>query len=108
MADAAWLKRQMFHFFMGVAQRVGARKLAAQSVGRRDTLLYALGHGLVYGPLKDNLGLGRIRLAYTAGEAIGLEIFTFLSLAGDQCEATVRHDRGERVCLRAARRRGTA
>ena len=82
MEDAAWLKRKMFHFCIGVAQRVGARKLAGQSVGLRDTLLYALGHGLVYGPLKDNLGLGRIRLAYTAGEAIGPEIFTFYRSLG--------------------------
>jgi long-chain acyl-CoA synthetase len=82
MEDAAWLKRKMFHFFMGVAQRVGARKLAGQSVGLRDTLLYALGDVLVYGPLKDNLGLRRIRLAYTAGEAIGPEIFTFYRSLG--------------------------
>src|SRR5262245_16218509 len=82
MEDAAWLKRRMFHFFMGVAQRVGARKLAGQAVGLRDRLLYALGHGLVYGPLKDNLGLGRTRLAYTAGEAIGPEIFTFYRSLG--------------------------
>jgi long-chain acyl-CoA synthetase len=82
MEDAAWLKRKMFHFFMGVAQRVGARKLAGQSVGLRDTLLYALGEACVYGPLKDNLGLRRIRLAYTAGEAIGPEIFTFYRSLG--------------------------
>jgi long-chain acyl-CoA synthetase len=82
MEDAAWLKRQMFHFFMGVAQRVGTRKLAGQSVGLLDTLLYALGNVCIYGPLKDNLGLGRIRLAYTAGEAIGPEIFTFYRSLG--------------------------
>jgi long-chain acyl-CoA synthetase len=80
--DAAWLKRTMFHFFMGVAQRVGGRKLAGQSVGLLDTLLYALGDVLVYSPLKDNLGLRRIRLAYTAGEAIGPEIFTFYRSLG--------------------------
>ncbi len=82
MEDAAWFKRQMFHFFMGVAQRVGARKLAGQAVGLLDTLLYALGNVCIYGPLKDNLGLGRIRLAYTAGEAIGPEIFTFYRSLG--------------------------
>lgn len=82
MEDAAWIKRQMFHFFMRVAQRVGARKLAKQSVQPLDRLLYGLGHVLVYGPLKDHLGLGRIRLAYTAGEAIGPEIFTFYRSLG--------------------------
>jgi long-chain acyl-CoA synthetase len=82
MEDAAWLKRQMFRFCMRVAQRVGARKLAGQPVGLRDTLLYALGNVCIYGPLKDTLGLGRIRLAYTAGEAIGPEIFTFYRALG--------------------------
>lgn len=82
MEDAAWLKRQMFHYCMRVAQRVGARRLAGQPVGLFDCLLYALGHALVYGPLKDRLGLGRIRLAYTAGEAIGPEIFTFYRALG--------------------------
>jgi len=40
-------------------------------------LLYPVGELFVYGPLKDNLGLRRVRLAYTAGEAIGPEIFLF-------------------------------
>ncbi|MGE3536043.1 MAG: long-chain fatty acid--CoA ligase [Candidatus Tectimicrobiota bacterium] len=82
MEDAARWKRAMFRFFMRLAQRVGARKLAGQAVGWGETLLYALGHVLVYGPLKDNLGLGRIRLAYTAGEAIGPDLFTFYRSLG--------------------------
>jgi long-chain acyl-CoA synthetase len=80
--DAAWLKRHMCHFFMRVAQRVGSRKLAGQSVSLLDTLLYLLGHVLVYGPLNDNIGFSHIRLAYTAGEAIGPEIFTFYRSLG--------------------------
>jgi long-chain acyl-CoA synthetase len=82
MEDAAWLKRQVFHFFMQVAQRVGSRKLARQPIGVWDRFLYALGNVLAYGPLKDNLGFRRIRLAYTAGEAIGPEIFTFYRALG--------------------------
>jgi long-chain acyl-CoA synthetase len=65
-----------------VAQRVGGRKLAGARAGRLERALYSLGHILVYGPLKDNLGLSRIRLAYTAGEAIGPEIFTFYRSLG--------------------------
>jgi long-chain acyl-CoA synthetase len=82
MEDAAWIKRQLFHFFMRVAQRVGERKLAKQPGSKWDRLLYSLGELLVYGPLKDNLGFRRIRLAYTAGEAIGPEIFTFYRSLG--------------------------
>lgn len=80
--DAAWIKRKLFHFFIGVAQRVGVRKLARQWVNPLDALLYALGELLIYGPLKDSLGFRRIRLAYTAGEAIGPEIFTFYRSLG--------------------------
>lgn len=82
MEDAAWPKRWLFHACLRLAQRVGARHLAGQAVAWWARLLYALGHIVVYGPLKDNLGLGRIRLAYTAGEAIGPEIFTFYRSLG--------------------------
>jgi len=80
--DAAWIKRKMFHYFMDVAQRVGTRKLAGEPITWAERLLYGLGHVLIYGPLKDNLGLSRIRMAYTAGEAIGPEIFTFYRSLG--------------------------
>ena len=82
LEDAAWIKRKACQFFLQVAQRVGTRKLANEAVNPLDTLLYRLGHALVYGPLKDNLGFSRIRLAYTAGEAIGSEIFTFYRSLG--------------------------
>jgi long-chain acyl-CoA synthetase len=80
--DASWIKRKLFHYFMDVAQRVGSRKLAKEPISIWERLWYGIGELLVYGPLKDNLGFGRIRLAYTAGEAIGPEIFTFYRSLG--------------------------
>jgi long-chain acyl-CoA synthetase len=80
--DAAWVKRRMVHFFLDVARRVERRRLAHRPVALRDRLLYALGWLLVYGPLRDNLGMGRIRVAYTAGEAIGPELFEFFRSLG--------------------------
>ncbi len=82
MEDAGWLKRKMFHFFMGVARRSGARILDGLPVPVLDRPLYALGRILVYGPLKNVLGFTRIRLAYTAGEAIGPDIFRFYRSLG--------------------------
>jgi long-chain acyl-CoA synthetase len=61
---------------------VEARRLARQPVGLGDRLLYALGRILVYGPLRDNLGMGRIRVAYTAGEAISPELLGFYRALG--------------------------
>jgi long-chain acyl-CoA synthetase len=75
--DAAWPKRAMVHFFLRLAQDIERRRLSRQPVPRWRRLLYPLGRLLVYGPLTDNLGLSRVRRAYTAGEAIGPEIFLF-------------------------------
>jgi long-chain acyl-CoA synthetase len=75
--DAAWPKRKLVHFFLELAQDIERRRLSRQPVSSWRRLLYPLGWLLVYGPLVDNLGLRRIRLAYTAGEAIGPEIFLF-------------------------------
>jgi long-chain acyl-CoA synthetase len=75
--DAARPKRAMVQFFLRLAQDIERRRLARQAVPLWQRLLYPLGSLLVYGPLKDNLGLSRVRRAYTAGEAIGPEIFLF-------------------------------
>jgi long-chain acyl-CoA synthetase len=80
--DAAAPKRRLVRFFLDLARRVERRRLARQPVPWRDRLLYALGRVLVYGPLRDNLGMSRVRLAYTAGEAIGPELFEFYRALG--------------------------
>jgi long-chain acyl-CoA synthetase len=82
MEDAAAIKRKAFDYFMAHARRVGVRILNRESVSVTDKLLYRLGDILIYGPLKDVLGLRRTRLAYTAGEAIGPDIFDFYRSLG--------------------------
>jgi len=82
MEDAGSLKRRMFHDFMKVARRVGLQLMDGKSVGAVDALLYRLGDLLVYGPLRNNLGLSRVRVAYTAGEAIGPDLFNFYRAIG--------------------------
>jgi long-chain acyl-CoA synthetase len=77
MEDAARLKKRLFDYFMDHARKVGPAILDGRPVGGWDRFKYWLGEFLIYGPLKNNLGLSRIRVAYTAGEAIGPEIFQF-------------------------------
>jgi len=96
MEDASKIKRSMFNYFMDLAKSVGIRILDGKSVSIAERALYGLGNLLVYGPLRNNLGLSRTRLAYTAGEAIGPEIFSFFRSLGinikqlyGQTEATV-------------------
>ncbi len=82
MEDAGTIKRKMFHAFMDVARRVGPAKMDGKSVGFLDGLKYALGNLFVYGPLRNSLGLSRVRVAYTAGEAIGPDLFSFYRSIG--------------------------
>jgi long-chain acyl-CoA synthetase len=82
MEDAGWAKRKLFHYFLGVAKRVGLPILDRQRVPFVDRVVYWLGDVLVYDPLKNALGLSRLRVAYTAGEAIGPDLFTFYRSLG--------------------------
>ena len=82
MEDASRLKRWMFRTFIGVARRYGEAILNGAPVSLRGRLLYGLGGFLVYEPLKNVLGLSRVRVAYTAGEAIGPDLFSFYRSLG--------------------------
>jgi long-chain acyl-CoA synthetase len=82
MEDAGRLKRRMFSYFMDVARRVGPALRDGKPVDPLDRLRYMLGNLCVYGPLRNNLGLSRVRVAYTAGEAIGPDLFTFYRAIG--------------------------
>ena len=75
--DCAWPKRRLVRFFLDLAQDVERSRLNGRAASTWRRLLYPLGRLLVYGPLRDNLGMRRVRRAYTAGEAIGPEIFVF-------------------------------
>jgi long-chain acyl-CoA synthetase len=96
MEDAGEFKRKMFHKYMEHAKKVGPRLLDGKPVSFGDKLKYWIGDKLVYGPLKNTLGFSRVRVGYTAGEAIGPEIFEFYRSLGinlkqlyGQTEATV-------------------
>ena len=82
MEDAGRLKRGMFQHFMAHAQKVGPALMDGKPVGLLDKLKYQVGNWLVYGPLRNNLGFSRVRVAYTAGEAIGPDLFSFYRSIG--------------------------
>ncbi|WP_347824367.1 AMP-binding protein [uncultured Planktomarina sp.] len=96
MEDAGSLKKWMFDKAMAHAKRVGPALLSGEPVGFMDRVKYFLGDIFIYGPLKNTLGLSRVRIGYTAGEAIGPELFDFYRSIGinlkqlyGQTEATV-------------------
>jgi len=82
MEDAGRLKRGMFEHFINVAKNHGEDVLNGKSVSPLARLHYFLGELFVYGPLKNRLGMSKVRVAYTAGEAIGPDIFRFYRSLG--------------------------
>ena len=82
MEDASAPKRAMYRYFMDVASRVGGAILDGRPVGFGERLLYWFGDLCVYGPLRNVLGMSRVRVAYTAGEAIGPDLFKFFRSIG--------------------------
>ncbi len=96
MEDASPMKQRMFKKYIEHAKRIGPALLDGKSVSAGDKLKYKIGQGLVYGPLLNAVGLSKVRVGYTAGEAIGPEIFEFYRALGinlkqlyGQTEATV-------------------
>ena len=82
MEDAGKTKKWLFDTFMAHAKKVGPAILDGKSVNLIDRLKYAVGEFMVYGPLKNTLGFSNVRVGYTAGEAIGPEIFDFYRSLG--------------------------
>jgi long-chain acyl-CoA synthetase len=82
MEDASSLKRWLYRKFMSIANRVGGAILDGKPVSAADRLLYGVGDLLVYGPLRNVLGMSRVKIGYTAGEAIGPDLFKFYRSIG--------------------------
>jgi long-chain acyl-CoA synthetase len=82
MEDAGALKRWLYKYFMAVAKRVGTKLLEGQRVSVLERLKYGLGDLVVYGPLRNVLGMSNVRIAYTGGEAIGPDLFSFYRSLG--------------------------
>jgi len=80
--DAGKIKRSMFQYFMNHARKVGVPIMTGEKVSSIESIIYRIGEILVYGPLRNVLGLSRVRVGYTAGEAIGPEIFDFYRSIG--------------------------
>lgn len=82
MEDAGRFKQWIFRHFTEVARKYGEAILEKRPVPLTGRLTYALGEILLYGPLKNVLGMSNIRVAYTAGEAIGSDLFSFFRSLG--------------------------
>ncbi len=81
-ADSPWLKRRTFEHFRAVAERAELLRSEGKRVPPGLRLQVALGEFFVYGPVRDQLGLGRARWALTGGAPLGPDTFRFFRSIG--------------------------
>ncbi|MEM9147540.1 MAG: AMP-binding protein [Pseudomonadota bacterium] len=82
MEDAGWTKRWLYRRFMEHARVMETKAKAGREPTGGERFQTRLGEFFVTGPLKNVLGLSRVRVAYTAGEAIGPDLFSFYRAIG--------------------------
>jgi len=82
MEDSSWLKKKIYDFFMSTAIAAEKRRLDGGQPTLGQRLLTPLGEILIYGPIKDQFGLTRLRGAFTGGEAMGEDTFVFYRALG--------------------------
>jgi long-chain acyl-CoA synthetase len=80
--DTGAVKKWLYDYFMTHATLVGPLILDKKPVGLWDLIKYKVGEFVIYAPIKNILGLSQVRVGYTAGEAIGPEIFDFFRSLG--------------------------
>ena len=76
------IKRNIYDACMAVAKRVGTQSASGEPVSVMDRMKYSLGNMVIYGPLRDVLGMGRVRKAYCLGESIGPDLLLFYRSLG--------------------------
>ncbi len=82
MADAHPIKQKIFNYFLNVADKFGEQILSGSNVHFLNRVKYFFGEIVIYGPLKNVLGLSNVKIGYTAGEAISPDIFKFFRSIG--------------------------
>ena len=82
MNDANWLSRRLYDLFLPVAYKVADKKFSKEKPGAGLKLAYTVGDRLVFAPLRDQLGMAKVRAAYTAGSALSPDVIRFFHALG--------------------------
>ena len=82
MNDASWINRRLYDLFLPVGYRMADQRFAKKEGGLGLRLANALGDALVFAPIRDQLGLANIRIAYTAGSALSPDAMRFFHALG--------------------------
>ena len=80
--EAGWLKRATFGWGYDVGDKVAGLRVKGQSPGLWLGLAYRLADAVALRPVRDQLGLARIKRCYTGGAPLGPDVFRFFHAIG--------------------------
>lgn len=81
-SDASWLKRKTYEYFRDRAIESELLRAAGKSVPVVLRAILVIGEFLVYGPVRDQIGLRRARWCLTGGAPLGADTFRFFRAFG--------------------------
>ena len=82
MSDASWLKRINYRFWIAEGRRIARKRLRKERLGPVDRMLGALGWVLLFRPLRERLGLARVRVAGSGAAPIAPAVLEFFWAIG--------------------------
>ncbi len=80
--EAYWLNRVLYNYFMKIGEEAAGYRMAGRTMPGKLRFLAWLGKQIIFRPLINQIGLLRLRRAYTGGAALGPELFTFYQAIG--------------------------
>jgi long-chain acyl-CoA synthetase len=80
--ESYWLNRFMYNKFIKIGEKAARYRMSGEPMPASLRFMAWLGKILVTDPLINQIGLRRLRRAYTGGAALGPELFTFYQAIG--------------------------
>jgi long-chain acyl-CoA synthetase len=80
--ESYWLNRKLYNYFIKIGEKAAGYRMSGQSMPPGLRFKAWLGYQMIFRPLINQIGLLRLRRAYTGGAALGPELFTFYQAIG--------------------------
>ena len=82
LSEVGWLKRRVFGWGYRVGDRVAERRVRGEPIGLGQRVLHRLAEWTALAPIREQLGLRRLRRGYTGGAPLGPDVFRFFHAIG--------------------------
>ena len=80
--DSTRLKRGLFGWGYDIGDRVARKRVHGERIGAGLALMHKVADAVALRPVRDQLGLARVRRCYTGGAPLGPDVFAFFHAIG--------------------------